>query len=276
MAINYKRFIHPEDAAALKNLENILLLDTILKKIMHEFTEDYMHGFNMASKIRLGPDQLPDLYGILPEICAKLELDEPEFYLEMNPTPNAYTMGDTRPFVVINSGIVDLLSREELKAVVAHECGHILCHHVLYHSLANMILSMGGNLLNMFGINLSAPFEWALFYWVRRSEFSADRVAAYVMEDAEPVIRTMARLAGGPSRLTDHVNIDEFLKQAEEYRKYMAKSRKSAILQNWEARRRTHPLSAIRAEEVRRWFNSFRSSGMGRSLVPGKRLQLEF
>lgn len=261
MSIDYKLFIHPEDRDALGKLQAIPGIDMLMKKYMQSITEDMMHGINMASKIKLGPSQLPDVYKMLQETCAKLQIPEPELYLEMDPIPNAYTYGDTKPFVVINSGIVDSLTEDELKVVIAHECGHILCHHVLYHSLASLLASAGGGVGGLFGLDIiSEPLQWALMYWVRRSEFSADRVAAYVMNDEKVVARTMMRLAGGGTRVTEKIDIDLFVKQAEEYNKFMRNSDKSKFLQNWMIKDMSHPYPAVRAAEVIKWFKGFAPS----------------
>lgn len=255
MAIDYKPFIHPEDRDALNKLQAIPGLDALMKKFMQSVTEDMMHGINMASKIKLGPSQLPDLYAILKDTCETLQIPEPEMFLEMDPIPNAYTYGDTKPFVVVNSGIIDLLSKEELRAVIAHECGHILCRHVLYHSLASLLVSAGGGIGGLFGIGIiSEPLQWALMYWVRRSEFSADRVAAYVTNDADVVARTMMRLAGGGTRITERVDMEQFVKQAADYQKFMKDSGKSKFLQNWVIKDVSHPYPAVRAAEVKKWF----------------------
>lgn len=255
MSIAYEKFIHPEDRAALEKLKAIPLLDTVVRQYLKYFAEDMLHGINMASKIKLGPSQLPDIYAVLADVCAKLDIPIPEFYLEMDPQPNAYTCGDVKPFVVINSGIVDLLCPDELKSVIAHECGHILCHHVLYHMLADVILSTGGGIASIFGAGLvTEPLKWALTYWVRRSEFSADRVAAYVMGDADVVARTMMRLAGGGTKITSAVNMEEFMRQAVEYNKFIRDSDKSSFLQNWMIKDLDHPYPAIRAAEVVKWF----------------------
>ena len=259
MPIDYKPFIHPEDRDALNKLQAIPGLDMLMKKFMQSVTEDMMHGINMASKIKLGPSQLPDLYAILKETCEALQIPEPEMFLEMDPIPNAYTYGDTKPFVVVNSGIINLLSREELRAVIAHECGHILCRHVLYHSLASLLVSAGGGIGGLFGLGIiSEPLQWALMYWIRRSEFSADRVAAYVTNDADVVARTMMRLAGGGTRITERVDMELFVKQAAEYQKFMKDSGKSKFLQNWMIKDMSHPYPAVRAAEVKKWFAGYR------------------
>lgn len=274
MPIDYKPFIHPEDRDALAKLQAIPLLDTAVKKYMQVFTEDMFHGFNMASKIRLGPDQLPEIHGLLRETCAALQIDEPELYLEMDPNPNAYTYGDTKPFVVVNSGIVDLLSHEELKAVIAHECGHILCRHVLYHTLADMLVGAGGGIGGLFGFGIvSEPLQWALMYWVRRSEFSADRVAAFVTGDADVVARTMMRLAGGGTRITERVDMGKFINQAADYQKFMKDSDKSKFLQNWMIKDASHPYPAVRAAEVKKWFARRLPSSGGTGSIGKVRLE---
>ena len=50
-------------------------------------------------------------------------------------------LGTNNPFIVLNSGLVDLLDAEELRAVIGHELGHILSGHSVYRTmLYNLIL----------------------------------------------------------------------------------------------------------------------------------------
>ena len=95
-------------------------------------------------------------------------------------------------------------------------------------------------------------------YWIRRSEFSADRVAAYVTNDADVVARTMMRLAGGGTRITERVDMEQFVQQAAEYQKFMKDSGKSKFLQNWMIKDASHPYPAVRAAEVKKWFAGYR------------------
>lgn len=55
-------FTHPDDAAALKALESIPILPTIVKKVMYIGIEQMTYGTNMASKVLLSPKQLPRLF----------------------------------------------------------------------------------------------------------------------------------------------------------------------------------------------------------------------
>ena len=252
--IDYEKFIHPQDRMALKALKAVPLFDTVIKAYLSLYDERVQRGINMATKIRLSPTQLPEYYNLLPEICNSIGIKEPEFYLEMNPLPNAYTFGDTNPSIVINSGIIDLLSEDELKTVIAHECGHILCHHTLYKSVAHCIVNLG---FSFFGIPDGAlkPVIWALMYWSRRSEFSSDRVAAYVMDSSEIVTKTMIRLSGGGPSITDRVNIKEYMAQADAYANLLDESKFNKLLQADAIKDMEHPFPAVRSREINLWFN---------------------
>lgn len=193
-------FIHPEDAAALQQLESIPGFPTLVKKVLSLGLEQLQYGINMASTIRLSPKQLPELYNHLPPICEKLGIDEPEFYLSMDPNPNAWTFGDTKIYITITSGLIEMMNDEELDCVLAHECGHILCRHVLYHTIAQYVLS-GIDSLGILG-TLTIPIQYAILYWERKSELSCDR-AASIITSPEVVAHTMARLTGGPLSITE-------------------------------------------------------------------------
>jgi len=137
--LNIDEIIHPEDKAALESLQGIPGFETALKWFMKHYSEQSLHGINMGRKLRLGNQQIPNLYQLLPPVCSKLGIKEPEFYLELSPGPNAYTFGDTRAFITVTSGLVQNFELPEIVPVLAHECGHIICRHVLYHTLGRMV-----------------------------------------------------------------------------------------------------------------------------------------
>lgn len=246
-------FIHPEDEAALRQLESIPGLPTIVKKVLALGIETMQYGLNMASAIRLSETQFPELYRHLPPICQKLGIEEPEFYLQMSPYPNAWTMGDSRIYITITSGLVEMMTDEELDAVIAHECGHILCRHVLYHQVANIILNVSDT-LGLLGA-LAVPIQFAFFYWQRKSELSCDR-AASIVTSPEIVASTMARLAGGPKSITDTINMKEWAAQADKYDCIYNDGLWNKTLQIAVTAAQNHPFSAVRVREILKWEES--------------------
>lgn len=244
-------YIHPEDEAARRNMEAIPGFASAMKLIMRYYSEQLFHGLSMANKIRLSPTQLPDIYWKLPPICKSLNIEEPEFYLEMDPYPNAYAMGDTRTMITVTSGLLEYLGDEEVSSVLAHECGHVACRHMLYHTMAQLLVQNMGN-LGLLGDAIT-PVVWALQYWSRRSELSADRAGAVALGSIEKVVEVQIRLAGGPKSITKDVNIEEFVKQADYYDQLQANSNWNKLLQNWSILESSHPYAAIRVREILKW-----------------------
>lgn len=244
-------FIHPEDAAALRQMESIPGFATLVKKILAIGIENLQYGVNMASSIRLSEKQLPQFYRHLPPICQKLGIKEPEFYLQMNPMPNAWTSGDTRIYITMTSGLVEMMSDEELDAIIAHECGHILCRHVLYHTVAGWLTE---GLTGVLG-DLTLPIRYAILYWSRKSELSADR-AASIITSPEVVASTMARLSGGPKSITSQIDMQEWARQADEYEKIQNDGLWNKALQLSVIAGLDHPFSAVRVREILKWGES--------------------
>lgn len=246
-------FIHPEDAAALRQLESIPGFPALVKKVLSLGFEELQYGLNMATAIRFSPTQLPNLYNHLPPICKKLGIQEPELYLQMNPMPNAFTFGDTRIFITITSGLVEMMEGEELDAVIAHECGHIVCHHVLYHSIAQIIFS-GAASLGILG-HLAMPIQLALLYWSRKSELSCDRCGS-VITSPEVITRVMARLSGGPRSITQEINFEEWARQADKYDEIKNENLWNKSLQIYAIAKEDHPFAAVRVREILKWGQS--------------------
>lgn len=255
MKLSPDDFTHPEDRAALEKLRAIPLFPACVKAFMKYLPERTLHGLNMAQKIRFSPRQLPKIYRHLPPACKALNIAEPEFYLELNPNPNAYTYGDKRVFVTVTSGLIDALEEDEIYAVVAHECGHIACQHVLYRTMAIFLIMAGERIFGPLSV-LSIPVQVGLLYWFRRSELSADRAAAFATGGSKMVVNTMIRLAGGPKSMTSAVDVDLYMAQSKAYDKLVAESGWDQVLQGLVVATMTHPFPSVRAREITRWCDS--------------------
>lgn len=246
-------FMHPEDAAALRQLEAIPGVPAFVKGFLALGMEKLQYGLNVASTVRLSENQLPEIYRHLPPICEKLGIEEPEFYLKMDPMPNAWTFGDTRIFITVTSGLLQMMDDEELDAILAHECGHIMCRHVLYHSVASYILS-GVDRLGLLG-KLTIPIQLAFLYWQRKSELSCDRAGA-IITSPEVVGRAMARFSAGPKEITEKLNMEEWAQQADLYDDIYNSNTWNKALQIYAISSQSHPFSAVRVREILKWGES--------------------
>jgi Zn-dependent protease with chaperone function len=264
MSIAPGEFIHPADKAALDALKAIPLFTPCLKAFMKIFNEEYLLGVNLAQKIRLGPQQLPRIYNLLPPICQKLGIEEPQLYLEMDPSPNAYTYGDSKVAITVTSGLIEYTEEAELHAVLAHECGHVLCRHVLYHTMADLVTSIGESIWGPLAA-AATPVKLALLYWDRRSELSADRAAALVAGNSDSIVQTMIRLAGGPRSLTHDVDVALYAQQGAEYWK-LNESLWDRVLQGMAVMQQNHPFTAVRTHEILEWTRGEEFAGLLKKL----------
>lgn len=250
--MDYKTFVHPNDEAALAKLKLVPGFNVATKWVMKFGVEQYCRGLYMANHIRLSEKQLPGIYNLLPPLCETLGIEVPELFLQMYPTPNAYTVGDQRSYIVITSGLLDCLGEgEELRAALAHECGHIACRHVFYTTMVQMMLNFGGQYEIIQSIQ--GPLVLAYNFWARQSEFSADRASAVCMGDTLTPIRMLLRLAGGPSRYTASLDLDEYAAQMVESEGLMKDVRWQKTLRDLAEMDEDHPYTATRVKELLRW-----------------------
>ena len=254
MSINSNFYVHESDRIALDTLKAIPGFTPLLKAFMKVWSEKQFYIQNMSTNLRISDKQLSKYYDMLPPICEKLGIDIPELYLELDVVPNAYTSGDTKPFIVMTSGLLETMPEYLIPTVLAHECGHIACHHVLYRTMGRLILSEA---INYLGLNDVAvfPIQVAFYYWMRCSELSADRAAAICDGSSDKVVEMCMRFAGYDKDINAEANVEEFMKQAIEYKELVADSKWNKTLEFIMFNKETHPLNAVRAYECNEWTN---------------------
>lgn len=256
MAYEAKYYVHNSDQAALKALKAIPGFHQFVKAFMKIWSERQYRISNMSSCVRISETQLSKYYDMLPPICEKLGIEIPELYLKLNVNANAYTSGDTKPFIIVTSGLFETLPEELIPTILAHECGHIACHHMLYTTMGGILLdnatsAMRGSM--PYGSLASMPLEIAFFYWMRCSELSADRAAVLCDGGAEKMSEVCMRLAGYDKDICASASKDAFMEQAKEYRDLVNNSKWDKTLEFLALRSLSHPLMAVRALECVEW-----------------------
>jgi len=79
-----------------------------------------------------------ELYGIVAELTSKASLPMPKVYIMENDTPNAFATGRNpqHAAVAVTTGILRILSRDELMGVIGHELSHIQHRDILISTIA--------------------------------------------------------------------------------------------------------------------------------------------
>ena len=254
--MSIEEIVHPEDARALKVLMNVPALPKVMEKVFEYGYDEISWMENLSTNLRLSESQMPEIYNHLPPICKRLGIPVPELYLQMSPTVNAWTSGHHKVYIVLTLGLIKKIHGEELDAVLAHECGHILCQHVLYQTLANAIFSFGDSnsdsIVGVLGNVAMKPVRQALVSWSRASELTADRVAC-VLTSAETLSRALARIDMIPRYIVDNMDVKEWACQGKDFeamKKGTAWNKIVHWLSNSDA---YHPFSPIRAYEAMTW-----------------------
>ena len=85
--------------------------------------------------------EAPELYGVVAELTSKASLPMPKVYIMENETPNAFATGRNpeHAAVAVTTGILKILSKEELMGVIGHELSHIRNRDILISTIAATI-----------------------------------------------------------------------------------------------------------------------------------------
>jgi Zn-dependent protease with chaperone function len=253
--ISSRAWEHPADRGALVALRQLKGFDVVLRKLSGLINERALRLIYLASAVRCDDRSFPKVHRLFAEAAATLDVRElPEIYVVTGPMPNAMAIGMDKPFVVLNSSLVDMLDDEELRFVLGHELGHVQSGHAVYQSLLIWLIRLTGVIgwvpLGALGIRALIA---ALMEWSRKAELSGDRAGLLAAQDPQAAMRTHMKLASG-GRLED-IDATAFLQQASEYDSVGGDLRDS-ILKLLLLEAQSHPFLAVRAAELKYWVDS--------------------
>jgi heat shock protein HtpX len=175
-------------------------------------------------------EEAPDLYQIVRELCNETRMPMPRIFISPNEQPNAFATGRNpeHAAVAVTVGILRILNKRELKAVLAHEMGHVVNRDVLISTIAcvmGAILTWIGHMgaWGMFrdgerdrGVNpifalamiILAPIAAMLIKLAitRSREYEADATGARITGDPEALASALAKLEQGAQLMPREIN----------------------------------------------------------------------
>jgi Zn-dependent protease with chaperone function len=249
--ISSRAYEHPADRTALVALRKLTGFDTILRNLAGLFNDRSLRLVFLASSVRVTEDQFPDLYQMLRDGAYILDLPTlPEMFVTQDPTVQAMAIGVDKPFIVLTSGLVELLDEAEIRWVIGHELGHVLSGHTVYRTMLYYLVNLAARfaLVSFAWIGLRAVI-WGLEEWYRKSELSCDRAGLLATQDVEAARRALMKMAGG--RRMAELSHDEFHRQAREYD--AVPDVRESLLKLLQLQGTTHPFAVVRFAELDRW-----------------------
>jgi len=179
----------------------------LMNFVMYWFSDKMVLRMYGAKQVTQG--EAPELYQIVGELVNKAGLPMPKVYIMENETPNAFATGRNpeHAAVAVTTGILKILSKEELMGVIGHELSHIQHRDILISTIAatmagaiSMLSSMarwgaifgggrsddeeggGGNILVVLLVSIFASIAAMLIQMAisRSREYMADEGGAHL------------------------------------------------------------------------------------------------
>lgn len=191
---------------------------------MYFFSDKLALSMNHAQPVTR--QQNPELYEIVEELTKKMNLPMPKLYSTPSPQANAFATGrdPNHASVAVTEGILQILSREELKAVLAHEMGHVKNRDILVASVAAVIASAISFISNMalfggFGSShndenqpnpivgivaaILVPIAASIIQMAisRQREYGADETGAKTIGTGEPLAKALLAIEGSTKHI---------------------------------------------------------------------------
>ena len=175
--------------------------------------------------------EAPDLHNLVAELAQLYDVPKPRVYMIPSDQPNAFATGRNpeHAAVAVTQGLMQLMPRDQVRGVLAHEFSHIKNRDILVSSIAAMIagaISAIGNIFFFMGflggddddnplgaiggllVILIAPIAASLLQLAvsRQREYLADATAARMLGTGEPLARALENLERGRQALPMQVN----------------------------------------------------------------------
>ena len=207
-----------------------IAMAVVLNLAMYWFSDKLALKLSRAQPVAAG--QLPELRAMAEELAVLAKVPVPRLYLIASEQPNAFATGrnPSHSAVAVTQGLIDNLSPEQVRGVLAHEFAHIKNRDILVSSIAAMVAGVIAAVANMlqfmfiFGggddeenplglvgsllVMLVAPIGAMLLQLAvsRQREYLADATAARLIGEGRPLADALENLERGRQRVPLQVN----------------------------------------------------------------------
>ncbi|MGC4251953.1 MAG: zinc metalloprotease HtpX [Sphingobium sp.] len=169
----------------------------------------------------------PEFVGLVRELAQRAGLPMPRVYLIDEPHPNAFATGRNpdNAAVAATTGLLSMLTREEVAGVMAHELGHVKNRDTLIMTMVatiagaiSMLANFGlffrghggngqGNMLAGILAVIVAPFAAMIVQMAisRTREYGADKAGAEISGDPRALASALAKISGQAERIPNQV-----------------------------------------------------------------------
>lgn len=183
-----------------------------------------------ARAVPVTEDEAPELYAMVRDLTDRAGMPMPRLYISPDQQPNAFATGrnERHAAVAVTRGLLQVLDKDELRGVLAHEISHVRHRDILIGSVAAAVAMgiMFVSRIAMFGalfgggndrdrnpigdllIIVLAPMAAMLLQAAisRSREFEADRGGAELCGSGEPLARALEKIQHYAQRVPMDIN----------------------------------------------------------------------
>jgi Zn-dependent protease with chaperone function len=258
--IDPRSYEHPLDRQALEALRRVPGTGTFLRFLLKHGLDRTYRLLMKQNFLEVRTDRVKSIYAVVEDTARRLDLGcVPETYIVQHPQPNAWTSGVERYQLCLTTSLIELLDEAELRAIVAHEVGHMQAGHVLYKTAAAILYYLVGTLLSR-TTALAGPLLVGMYYafrkWERCAELTGDRAELLVTGDYRTCLRAHLKLASGSAKTLPELDVEHLLAQAKEVEELSDQSWLDQLIIDWQQAGMTHPFTVWRAKHIDQWAHS--------------------
>jgi heat shock protein HtpX len=223
----------------------------------------------------------PEILSFIENTCKEMKVPVPKLGVIRDGNPNAFTYGHVprNARLVVTSGLIDMLTEEELKSVIAHELGHIKHYDfilMMFVSLIPMVLyqiylktkdnkANGAFIVGLGAYGIYVLSAFMVLSFSRLREFYADNFAKDVMKGGQQLKSALIKIAYGTASrgkdkkprvstmaFTNNIQNDAFMlssykaSEADKLDKKLMKWDLKNLWGRWYEINSTHPLTSKR------------------------------
>lgn len=189
----------------------------LLQFILGPYIIDWIYQINWYQ-----PGQVsPEFEVFLSDLCKKRRISVPKFGIIEDGNPNAFTYGHIpgNARLVVTRGVMEMLSKEEFEAVVAHEVGHITHYDFIIMTLASLAPALlyilyrwsfrqrrGGAGAIAVGIGAFICYfisQYIVLFLSRIREYFADEHASISVGNPNAIATALVKIGYGLARIQD-------------------------------------------------------------------------
>lgn len=215
------------------------VVEQVLRKTKVSSRDTYFRSMMEGHSMKIDEIILSDLYKLCKEVIERLDFrDEVDFYITGDSTVNAYSIAseeDDEPHIVnINSALFDLMSKDELKFVIGHELGHLICKDTELRNLINFVFPEESV--------VPVLLQHKIRLHEQLAELVADRYGFLATRDLSVCVTAFFKLASGLDLNKMNVSIESLIADNNKRLEYFMNDKGLS--------RATHPVNPIRVQAL--------------------------